>query len=220
MSFVKRQKAYLMFTNCNSVLTSSELLLNYVDFDTDGMYSITPLVCDFLRILGLTRTWSSLWLGQVEPTIYTRIITDERDQRGKPMPVRSTKEAKDSSYYWGSLVGGTGGDQFHVKLALIRKYVELPKIKSQAQFLSGVKLFPVPIGLTWEHDILVLKPSPCLHNENEVDDWMILDEWNSWFKSQVRYSSRNQDIVNLNKFKTIKNYGRNSTMSMDIMSSK
>ncbi|PRD18410.1 UNVERIFIED_CONTAM: hypothetical protein NCL1_60670 [Trichonephila clavipes] len=45
---------------------------------------------------------------------------------------------------------------------------------------------------------------------------MGLDEWNSWFKSQVRYSNRSQDIVNLNnlkKIKTIKNYGRNSPMS-------
>ncbi|GFU31140.1 uncharacterized protein TNCV_2193311 [Trichonephila clavipes] len=33
------------------------------------------------------------------------------------------------------------------------------------------------IGLTWEHDILVLKPSPCLHNGNETDDWMGLDEF-------------------------------------------
>ncbi|GFW19657.1 uncharacterized protein TNCV_1605481 [Trichonephila clavipes] len=28
---------------------------------------------------------------------------------------------------------------------------------------------------------------------------MGLDEWNSWFKSQVRDSKRSQDIVNLNK---------------------
>ncbi|GFU75197.1 retrovirus-related Pol polyprotein from transposon 297 [Trichonephila clavipes] len=56
----------------------------------------------------------------------------------------------------------------------------------------------------WEHDILVLKPSPCLHNANEVDDWMGVDEWTSWFKSQVRDSNRSQDIVNLNKFKSLK----------------
>ncbi|GFU87614.1 uncharacterized protein TNCV_2935361 [Trichonephila clavipes] len=37
--------------------------------------------------------------------------------------------------------------------------------------------------------------------KNEVDDWMGLDEWNSWFKSQVRDSNRSQDIVNLNKLK-------------------
>ncbi|GFS73244.1 uncharacterized protein TNCV_4571631 [Trichonephila clavipes] len=49
--------------------------------------------------------------------------------------------------------------------------------------------------------ILVLKPSPCLHNGNEVDDRMGLDEWNNWFKSQVRDSNRSQDIVNLNKLK-------------------
>ncbi|GFX15751.1 uncharacterized protein TNCV_2132371 [Trichonephila clavipes] len=59
-------------------------------------------------------------------------------------------------------------------------------------------------GLTWEHDILVLKPSPCLHNGNEVDDWMGLDEWNSWFKSHVRDSDRSRDIVNLNKFQKFK----------------
>ncbi|GFT69370.1 uncharacterized protein TNCV_4182201 [Trichonephila clavipes] len=56
------------------------------------------------------------------------------------------------------------------------------------------------------------KPFPCLHNGNEVDDWMGLDEGNSWFKSQVRDSNRSQDIGNLNKFekfKTIKYYGRN-----------
>ncbi|GFX08378.1 uncharacterized protein TNCV_3268671 [Trichonephila clavipes] len=71
-----------------------------------------------------------------------------------------------------------GGGQFHVKLALIRKYGR-PKIKFQAQFLRRVKFYPVPIGLTWEQNILVLKPSPCLHNGNEADDWMGLDEWNT-----------------------------------------
>ncbi|GFU35088.1 uncharacterized protein TNCV_1859691 [Trichonephila clavipes] len=60
-----------------------------------------------------------------------------------------------------------------------------------------------------EHDILVLKPSPCLHDGNEVYDWMGLEEWNSWFKSQVR--DWRQDIVNL---KTIENYRRNSPMSI------
>ncbi|GFS96987.1 uncharacterized protein TNCV_4178451 [Trichonephila clavipes] len=81
---------------------------------------------------------------------------------------------------------------------------------------GGVKWLPVPIGLTQEHDILELKPSPCLDNGNEADDWMGLDEWNTWFKSQVRNSKRSQDIVNLNKFKkfqTVKNYERNSPMS-------
>ncbi|GFX08416.1 uncharacterized protein TNCV_3269051 [Trichonephila clavipes] len=70
--------------------------------------------------------------------------------------------------------------------------------------------------LTWEQDILVLKPSTCLHNGNVVDDWMGLDKRNTWFKSQVRDSNRSQDIVNLNKFKkfkTFKNYERNSPMS-------
>ncbi|GFW18198.1 uncharacterized protein TNCV_4007381 [Trichonephila clavipes] len=56
-----------------------------------------------------------------------------------------------------------------------------PKLNS----LGGVKFYPVPIGLTWEHDILVLKPSPCIHNGSEIDNWMGLDEWNSWFKAQV-----------------------------------
>ncbi|GFX56905.1 uncharacterized protein TNCV_3566771 [Trichonephila clavipes] len=50
----------------------------------------------------------------------------------------------------------------------------------------------------------VLKPSPCLHNGNEVDVWIGLDEWNSWFKSQVRDSNRSQDIMNLNKFEKFK----------------
>ncbi|GFW75919.1 uncharacterized protein TNCV_4430971 [Trichonephila clavipes] len=93
--------------------------------------------------------------------------------------------------------------------------VDHQKSSSKLSSLGG-KMFSVPIGLTWEHDILVLKPSPCLHNGYEVDDWMGLDEGNSWFKSQVRDSYRSQDIVNLNKFekfKTIKNYGRNSPMS-------
>ncbi|GFU56296.1 uncharacterized protein TNCV_582301 [Trichonephila clavipes] len=65
----------------------------------------------------------------------------------------------------------------------------------------------------------VLKSSPCLHNGNEVDDWMGLDEWNSWFKSQVRDSNKSENIVNLNKskmLKTIKNYGRDSPMSMKL----
>ncbi|PRD37189.1 UNVERIFIED_CONTAM: hypothetical protein NCL1_06478 [Trichonephila clavipes] len=75
---------------------------------------------------------------------------------------------------------------------------------SQSQFLRGVKFFPVPIGLTWKHDILVLQPSPCQPNENEVDDWMGLDEWSSWFKSQIQDSNRSQDIVKLNKFKKFK----------------
>ncbi|GFX46417.1 uncharacterized protein TNCV_238791 [Trichonephila clavipes] len=79
---------------------------------------------------------------------------------------------------------------------------DLQKSRPKLNSLEVEKFFPVPIGLTWEHDILVLKPSPCLHNGNEADDWMGLDEWNSWFKSQVRDSNRSQDIVNLNKFKT------------------
>ncbi|PRD28695.1 UNVERIFIED_CONTAM: hypothetical protein NCL1_31646 [Trichonephila clavipes] len=69
--------------------------------------------------------------------------------------------------------GSTGGDQFHVKLALTRKYGGPPKIKSQSQFLREVIFFPFPIGLTWAHDILMLKPCSYLHNGNEVDDWMI-----------------------------------------------
>ncbi|GFW42724.1 hypothetical protein TNCV_473141 [Trichonephila clavipes] len=73
--------------------------------------------------------------------------------------------------------------QFEIKLALIRKYGGPPIINSQAQFLNGVKLVPVLIGLTWEHDILVLKPSPSLHNGNEEDNRTSLDEWNSCFES-------------------------------------
>ncbi|GFY15466.1 uncharacterized protein TNCV_1572771 [Trichonephila clavipes] len=92
-----------------------------------------------------------------------------------------------------------GGGQFHVKLAHRRKYCEPPKIKSQAQFLRG-EIFSDPIGLTWEHDILELKPSPCLHNGNQVYAWMGFDEWNSWFTSQVRDSNKSQDILDLNKF--------------------
>ncbi|GFV75708.1 hypothetical protein TNCV_1756361 [Trichonephila clavipes] len=45
----------------------------------------------------------------------------------------------------------------------------------------------------------LLKPSQCLHNGKEADDWMGLDEWNNWLKSQVRDSNRSQDILNLNK---------------------
>ncbi|GFX79044.1 uncharacterized protein TNCV_3913311 [Trichonephila clavipes] len=95
--------------------------------------------------------------------------------------------------------GSTGGGQFLVRLTLIRKYGGLGKIK----FLRWAKLFPVPIGLTREQ-IFVLKPSPCLHNANEVDDWMGLDEWNRWFKSQVQDSNRSQDIVNLKSLKHLK----------------
>ncbi|GFW16944.1 hypothetical protein TNCV_2760721 [Trichonephila clavipes] len=64
----------------------------------------------------------------------------------------------------------TRGGQFHVKLSLIQKHGAPPKIKSQ------VNLFSAPIGLTWDQDILVLKPSPYLHNGNKVDGWMGLDE--------------------------------------------
>ncbi|GFW20479.1 transposable element Tcb2 transposase [Trichonephila clavipes] len=42
------------------------------------------------------------------------------------------------------------------------------------------------------------KPSPCLHNQNEerpIRDWMGLDEWNSWLKSQVRNSNRSQELA-------------------------
>ncbi|GFS50521.1 uncharacterized protein TNCV_3197161 [Trichonephila clavipes] len=52
------------------------------------------------------------------------------------------------------------------------KNQESPNLNS----LGEVKFFPVPIGLTSEHDILVLKSSPCIHNGNKVDDWMGLDE--------------------------------------------
>ncbi|GFW11387.1 hypothetical protein TNCV_3809071 [Trichonephila clavipes] len=33
-----------------------------------------------------------------------------------------------------------------------------------------------PIGLTWEHDILVLKPSLCPYNWSQIYDWMGLDK--------------------------------------------
>ncbi|GFV69020.1 uncharacterized protein TNCV_1999861 [Trichonephila clavipes] len=81
---------------------------------------------------------------------------------------------------------------------------DLQKSSPKLNSLGGVKYFPVPIGLAWEHDILVFKLSPCLHDGNEVNDWMGLDAWNSWFKSQVRGSNRSQDIVNLNKLKKFK----------------
>ncbi|GFX61236.1 hypothetical protein TNCV_3407101 [Trichonephila clavipes] len=47
------------------------------------------------------------------------------------------------------------------------------------------ELFPVHIGLTWEHDILVLKSSLWngSPNGNEADDWMGLDELKTWFES-------------------------------------
>ncbi|GFS86052.1 hypothetical protein TNCV_1583031 [Trichonephila clavipes] len=62
---------------------------------------------------------------------------------------------------------------------------DLQKSSSKLNSLGG-KIVSSPIGLTWEHDILVLKPSPCLHNGNEVDNWRGLDEWNSC--CQVIYS--------------------------------
>ncbi|GFT41048.1 uncharacterized protein TNCV_1639351 [Trichonephila clavipes] len=80
---------------------------------------------------------------------------------------------------------------------------DLQKLSPKLNTLGG-EIFPVPIELTWEHYILVLKPSPCLHNVKEVDDWMGLNEWNSWFKSYVRDSNRSQDIVNLSKKKSLK----------------
>ncbi|GFV99817.1 transposable element Tcb1 transposase [Trichonephila clavipes] len=55
-------------------------------------------------------------------------------------------------------------EQFDVKLAPARKYGGPPKIKFQAQLL-GDEIFSDPIGLTWKHGILVLKPSPCLPME-------------------------------------------------------
>ncbi|GFT62530.1 hypothetical protein TNCV_3580671 [Trichonephila clavipes] len=65
-------------------------------------------------------------------------------------------------------------------------------------------MFLDPIGLTWKHDILVLKPS--MPRQMRVK-WMIrmgLDEWNSWFKSQVRDSNMSQDIVDLKNLKVEK----------------
>ncbi|GFV23819.1 uncharacterized protein TNCV_960131 [Trichonephila clavipes] len=117
--------------------------------------------------------------------------------------------------------GSTGGSRFHVKFTHIRKYGGPLKIKSQAQLLGKDEIFSDPIGLAWQPDILVLKPSPCLHKGSQVYDWMDLDDWNSWFKSRVRDSNRSQDIVHLNKFQkfikeTIQKYVRNSPMSMKL----
>ncbi|GFX87296.1 hypothetical protein TNCV_3820261 [Trichonephila clavipes] len=47
-----------------------------------------------------------------------------------------------------------------------------------------------------------LRLSPCLHNRNEVDEWMRLDEWNSWFISQVR-DSHTQTSARYCEFKQI-----------------
>ncbi|GFU64428.1 hypothetical protein TNCV_3947951 [Trichonephila clavipes] len=47
---------------------------------------------------------------------------------------------------------------------------------------------------------MLLKSSPCHYDGSQVYDWMGLDEWNSWFKSQGRDSHRMQDIGDLNKF--------------------
>ncbi|GFV58487.1 hypothetical protein TNCV_1095361 [Trichonephila clavipes] len=66
---------------------------------------------------------------------------------------------------------------------------DLQKSSSKLNSLGG-EIFPVPIGLTCQLDILVPKPSSCLHNGNEADDLMGLEEWNTWFKSQVRDSNR------------------------------
>ncbi|PRD23977.1 UNVERIFIED_CONTAM: hypothetical protein NCL1_44963 [Trichonephila clavipes] len=88
----------------------------------------------------------------------------------------------------------------------------LSQVESHKQDSSPVPI-ENPIGLTCEHNILVLKPSPCLHNGSQVDNWMGLNEWNSWFKSQVRDSNRCQDIVDLNKLKICV---RNSPMSMKL----
>ncbi|GFU60718.1 uncharacterized protein TNCV_2754681 [Trichonephila clavipes] len=93
--------------------------------------------------------------------------------------------------------GSTGGGQFHIKLAHSRKYGG--PLSPKLNFLGG-EIFSDPMGSVWEHDILVLKPSSCQPNGSQVYDWMGLDEWNSWFKSQVRDSNRSQDIVDLNIF--------------------
>ncbi|GFY04227.1 uncharacterized protein K02A2.6 [Trichonephila clavipes] len=79
-----------------------------------------------------------------------------------------------------------------------RRSINMEALETEIQWIGadkGQRIIAVPIGLTWEHDILVLKPSPCLHNGNEVDDYMGLDEWNSWFKSQFRDSNRSQGRV-------------------------
>ncbi|GFU84716.1 uncharacterized protein TNCV_2126571 [Trichonephila clavipes] len=115
--------------------------------------------------------------------------------------VRSSKGSIGFELLMGKLCrGGTGGGQFHIRLAHTRKYGGPPKSSPKLNCLGGGEMFSDSIGLTWEHDILVLKPSPCLQNWSQVYDWMILDEWDSWFKSQVRGSNRSQDIVDLNTF--------------------
>ncbi|GFT08321.1 hypothetical protein TNCV_1083871 [Trichonephila clavipes] len=68
----------------------------------------------------------------------------------------------------------------------MRKYYRPSKVKSQDQLLKGSEIFSDPIGLKWEHDILMFKPTPCLLNGSQVDDLMGLDEWKKWLKSQVR----------------------------------
>ncbi|GFW34903.1 hypothetical protein TNCV_978411 [Trichonephila clavipes] len=71
-------------------------------------------------------------------------------------------------------------------------------------------------GQVYPRDIQSMLNPSLLHNGNEVDDWMGLDEWNSWFKSQARYSNRSQDIVNLNKTRhfRIRSYGTQSKNSL------
>ncbi|GFU36713.1 uncharacterized protein TNCV_3312011 [Trichonephila clavipes] len=77
----------------------------------------------------------------------------------------------------------SGYRDFHKQLTnrtssqILFTYFIVPKNKS-VEIVSSIL-----IRLTWENDILVLKPSLSLHNGNKVDDWMGLDEWNSWFES-------------------------------------
>ncbi|GFX92279.1 hypothetical protein TNCV_1112061 [Trichonephila clavipes] len=58
---------------------------------------------------------------------------DAHRENNRIQPVRSTKVAYDSSYYRGS----TGGDQFHVKLTLLRKYGGPPKSSPKLNSLGG-----------------------------------------------------------------------------------
>ncbi|GFW28992.1 adhesion G protein-coupled receptor B2 [Trichonephila clavipes] len=90
-----------------------------------------------------------------------------------------------------------------------------PKLNSLG---GGGEIVSDPIGLTWEPDILVLKPSRCLHNGNQIYDWMGLDEWNSWLKSQVRDSNRSQDNLGALHFK-YDFWHRTATAGSDVVQS-
>ncbi|GFY35340.1 uncharacterized protein TNCV_796921 [Trichonephila clavipes] len=122
------------------------------------------LSCFSHHVGGILEVWRRCWANWAK---------DERRSRAElnDSNLKSIGSAKPEINTIYSCRVSTGGIEFHVKLALIRKQGGPPKIKFQAQILKGRgECFPVPIGLTWERDILVFKPSPCLHNGNEVDD--------------------------------------------------